>query len=40
MQTSVKVTLPKVSDKTLKEMAKFFVKTSIPRILEENKKEK
>ncbi|SDM18254.1 hypothetical protein [Bacillus sp. OK048] len=31
---------PKISEETLKEMAKFFMKTSIPRILAEKKKEK
>jgi hypothetical protein len=30
----------KLSDETLKEMAKFFMKTSIPRILAEKKKVK
>jgi hypothetical protein len=29
---------PKISDATMKEMAKFFLKTSIPRILAEKKK--
>ncbi|MEH7093977.1 hypothetical protein [Neobacillus vireti] len=29
---------PKISEETLKEMAKFFMKTSIPRILAEKKK--
>lgn len=31
---------PVISEETLKEMAKFFMKTSIPRILAEMKKEK
>lgn len=33
---------PKISEETMKEMAKFFAKTSIPRILTEmkNKEEK
>ena len=31
---------PKISEDTLKEMAKFFMKTSIPRILAEKKKAK
>jgi hypothetical protein len=29
---------PQISEKTLEEMAKFFMKTSIPRILEERRK--
>lgn len=29
---------PVISEETLKEMAKFFMKTSIPRILAEKKK--
>jgi hypothetical protein len=29
---------PKISEDTLKEMAKFFMKTSIPRILAEKRK--
>lgn len=36
----VKTEQPKISDETLKEMAKFFMKTSIPRIIAEKKKEK
>jgi hypothetical protein len=31
---------PVISEETLKEMANFFMKTSIPRILAERKKEK
>lgn len=31
---------PQISEETMKEMAKFFMKTSIPRILAERKKEK
>ncbi|MFC7060777.1 hypothetical protein [Halobacillus seohaensis] len=31
---------PKISDKTMKEMAEFFMKTSVPRIIEKRKKEK
>jgi hypothetical protein len=31
---------PVISEETLKEMAQFFMKTSIPRILAERKKEK
>lgn len=30
---------PQISDETMKEIAKFFMKTSIPRILEQMKKE-
>lgn len=32
-------TQPKISEETMKEMAHFFMKTSIPRILEERKKQ-
>jgi hypothetical protein len=37
MQTNVNQ--PKISEETLKEMAKFFMQTSIPRILAEKEKE-
>jgi hypothetical protein len=37
-EMQVKVNQPKISDETLKEMAKFFMKTSIPRIIAESKK--
>lgn len=33
------VKAPVISDETMKEMAKFFMRTSIPRILAERKKE-
>ncbi|GKU81242.1 hypothetical protein [Niallia sp. NCCP-28] len=37
----VKVTPPSISDETMKEMKKFFMKTSIPRIIaEELEKQK
>lgn len=32
-------TKPQISEETIKEMAKFFAKTSIPRILAEKAKE-
>lgn len=32
------VNLPQISEQTKREMAKFFMKTSIPRILEEKRK--
>ena len=35
---SIQVTQPQISDETMKEMVKFFMKTSIPRILAEKKK--
>lgn len=31
---------PNISEETLKEMAKFFMKTSIPRILADMKKKR
>ncbi len=31
---------PQISDSTMKEMAKFFMKTSVPRILEEKQNSK
>lgn len=37
MQTQIEQ--PKISEETLKEMAKFFMKTSIPRILAARKIE-
>lgn len=33
-----KIEQPKISDETLTEMAKFFMKTSIPRIIAEKQK--
>lgn len=36
----VKITSPSISEETLKEMKKFFMKTSIPRILADKKKLK
>jgi hypothetical protein len=35
---SEEITQPKISEETMKEMAKFFMKTSIPRILAERKR--
>jgi hypothetical protein len=40
VQTEIKVTPPNISKETLKEMAQFFAKTSIPRILEEQKQRR
>ncbi|MFY2154669.1 hypothetical protein ACOSZF_03125 [Cytobacillus firmus] len=37
MQVNIKP--PNISEKTMKEMAKFFMKTSIPRIIESEKKK-
>lgn len=31
-------TQPRISEKTMEEMVKFFMKTSIPRIMEERRK--
>lgn len=36
----VKVTPPNISEETLKEMTKFFMKTSIPRIIATEKKKR
>ena len=36
---NTKVKPPQISEETLKEMAQFFLKTSIPRLLEQKKKE-
>ncbi|MFE4523457.1 hypothetical protein ACFRCQ_15310 [Cytobacillus firmus] len=35
----VEVKQPNISESTMREMAKFFMKTSIPRIIEAKKKE-
>lgn len=35
----IKVIPPQISEETKKEMAKFFLRTSIPRILAEEKKK-
>ena len=41
MSTQVKTHLhPKISDETMREMAKFFMKTSIPRIIAKEKEKK
>ncbi|MEK4269919.1 MULTISPECIES: hypothetical protein [Bacillus] len=34
----INITPPQISEETMKEMAKFFMKTSIPRILEAERK--
>lgn len=34
-----KITKPQVSEQTMKGMAEFFMKTSVPRILEHQKKK-
>lgn len=39
MQKNIIPTNPRISDETMKEIAKFFMKTSVPRILEQMKKE-
>jgi hypothetical protein len=39
-QKDVKVTPPDISEETLREMAEFFAKTSLPRIIADMKKEK
>jgi hypothetical protein len=36
----IKVTPPNITEETLKEMADFFYKTSLPRIIADIKKEK
>lgn len=40
MQEKIVVTKPQISEETKREMAAFFMKTSVPRILEERKKQK
>lgn len=35
----IKKTKPQVSEQTMKEMAEFFMKTSVPRILEKQKQK-
>ena len=35
----LQIILPQIKEETMKEMAKFFSKTSVPRIIEEMKKE-
>ncbi len=35
----VEIKQPNISESTMKEMAKFFMKTSIPRIIESEKKK-
>jgi hypothetical protein len=35
----IQINPPQISEETMKEMAIFFMKTSIPRILEQMKKE-
>jgi hypothetical protein len=39
MTEKIIVTTPNISEQTLKEMKKFFMKTSIPRIVEARKTE-
>lgn len=39
MQDSIVPSKPQISDETMKEIAKFFMQTSIPRIIEKMKKE-
>jgi hypothetical protein len=36
---SAEITPPRISEKTMKEMAAFFAKTSVPRIIENLKAE-
>lgn len=36
----IKITPPNISDSTMKSMWRFFLKTSVPRILEEERKKK
>ncbi|CDQ17977.1 hypothetical protein [Halobacillus karajensis] len=37
METHIKP--PKISEDTMKEMAKFFMKTSVPRVIAKRKQE-
>lgn len=39
VEEELKINQPKISDETMREMAKFFMKTSIPRILADMKKK-
>jgi hypothetical protein len=39
MKRNSGINQPKISDETMKEMAKFFMKTSIPRIMAEMAKK-
>ncbi|MFB7301708.1 hypothetical protein [Heyndrickxia sporothermodurans] len=39
MNAQVEVKPPMISDETMKEMAKFFMKTSIPRLIAKKKEE-
>lgn len=32
-----KITPPNISERTMKEMAKFFMKTSVPRLMEQRR---
>lgn len=36
----IKINPPNISDETMKEMVKFFMKTSIPRIIAYEKEQK
>jgi hypothetical protein len=38
-QSKKEKTSPRISSETMKEMAAFFARTSIPRIIEERKRE-
>jgi hypothetical protein len=40
MTEKIIVTTPNISEETLNEMKKFFMKTSIPRIIEARKSKK
>jgi hypothetical protein len=38
-EKTVEVKPPQISEETMKEMAKFFMRTSIPRIIAERRKQ-
>lgn len=39
MNKNTEVKPPQISEETMKEMAQFFLETSIPRLIEKNKEE-